>query len=52
MAIDQSAFKPEDLTAFKNVAAKEGASTAMINYYRANFNLLNLFNLPLIGLVS
>lgn len=44
MAIDKSAFTPEDLTAFKNAAAKPGALTAMINYYRANFNFPFVFN--------
>lgn len=39
MAIDKSAFTPEDLTAYKNAAAKPGALTAMVNYYRANFVL-------------
>ena len=37
MAIDKSAFPPEVLTEFQNAAAKPGALTAMINYYRANF---------------
>ena len=39
MAIDKSAFKPEDLAAFRDAAAKPGALTAMINYYRANFKI-------------
>ena len=39
MAIDKSAFKPEDLAAFRDAAAKPGALTAMINYYRANFQI-------------
>lgn len=34
MAIDKSAFNPEDLEAYKNAAAKRGALTAMLNYYR------------------
>ncbi len=34
MAIDKSAFTTEDLNAFKDAAAKRGALTAMINYYR------------------
>ncbi|MGV2826914.1 alpha/beta fold hydrolase [Myxosarcina sp. GI1(2024)] len=34
MAVDKLAFSPEDLEAFKNAAAKRGALTAMINYYR------------------
>ena len=41
MAIDKSAFKPEDLAAFRNAAAKSGALTAMINYYRANFRIFS-----------
>ena len=40
MAIDKSAFSLEDLAAYKQAAAKPGALTAMINYYRANFDLL------------
>ena len=44
MAIDKSAFTPEDLTTFKNAAAKTGALTAMIDYYRANFNFSFIFN--------
>lgn len=39
MAIDKSAFKPEDLAAFRDAAAKPGALTAIINYYRANFKI-------------
>ncbi len=41
-AIDKTAFTPEDLAAYKNAAAKPGALTAMINYYRNIFpRLLN-----------
>jgi epoxide hydrolase 4 len=40
MAINKSAFTPEDLAAFKNAIAKRGALTAMINYYRCNFKLI------------
>jgi epoxide hydrolase 4 len=39
MAINKSAFTPENLSAYQNAAAKPGALTAMINYYRANFNI-------------
>lgn len=39
MAIDKSTFTPEDLAAFRAAAAKPGALKAMINYYRANFNI-------------
>ena len=38
MAIDKSAFTDADITAFKTAAAKRGALTAMLNYYRAIFN--------------
>ncbi len=41
MAIDKSAFPPEVLAQFQNAAAKPGALTAMINYYRANFELFS-----------
>ncbi|MDJ0897633.1 MAG: hypothetical protein QNJ55_02395 [Xenococcus sp. MO_188.B8] len=42
LAIDKTAFTPEDLEAYKNAAAKPGALTAMINYYRNIFpGLLN-----------
>ncbi|EAZ92500.1 alpha/beta fold hydrolase [Crocosphaera chwakensis] len=34
MAIDKSAFSDEDIQAYKKSAAKPGALTAMINYYR------------------
>ncbi|MDJ0746037.1 MAG: alpha/beta hydrolase [Xenococcaceae cyanobacterium MO_167.B27] len=40
-AIDKTAFTPEDLEAYKKAAAKPGALTAMLNYYRSNF--LGLF---------
>lgn len=35
MAIDKTAFTREDIEAYKNAAAKRGALTAMVNYYRA-----------------
>ena len=38
-ASDKSTFSPEDLAAYRDAAAKSGALTAMINYYRANFKL-------------
>ncbi len=41
-AIDKTAFLPQDLEAYKKAAAKPGALTAMLNYYRHNF--LGLFN--------
>jgi pimeloyl-ACP methyl ester carboxylesterase len=34
MAVDQSAFSKADLQAYKQAAAKPGALTAMLNYYR------------------
>lgn len=41
MAVNPTAFTPEVIEAYKNAAAKRGALTAMVNYYR---NLLgNLF---------
>ena len=41
-AIDKTAFSPTDLEAYKDAAAKRGALTAMLNYYRNIFqSLLN-----------
>ncbi len=37
MAVDKSAFTPADIEAYKNAAAKRGALTAMLNYYRNFF---------------
>lgn len=37
MAVDKSAFSAADLDAYRQAAAKPGALTAMLNYYRANF---------------
>lgn len=37
MAIDKSAFTPADIEAYKDAAAKRGALTAMVNYYRNIF---------------
>lgn len=34
MAVDKTAFTKADLSAYKDAAAKRGALTAMINYYR------------------
>jgi pimeloyl-ACP methyl ester carboxylesterase len=39
MAIDKSAFTPADIAAYKAAAAKPGALTAMLNYYRNVFRL-------------
>ena len=40
MAIDKSAFTTADLQAYRDAAAKPGALTAMINYYRGIFSSL------------
>jgi pimeloyl-ACP methyl ester carboxylesterase len=40
MAVDKSAFTQEDLEAYKDAAAKRGALTAMLNYYRCIFQSL------------
>ncbi|NJK36864.1 MAG: alpha/beta hydrolase [Oscillatoriales cyanobacterium RM2_1_1] len=37
MAIDKSTFSSEDLEAYKDAAARRGALTAMVNYYRNIF---------------
>jgi pimeloyl-ACP methyl ester carboxylesterase len=37
MAVDKNTFTQEDLDAFKNAAAKTGALTAILNYYRNIF---------------
>jgi epoxide hydrolase 4 len=37
MAIDKNAFTQNDLEAYKDAAAKRGALTAMLNYYRQGF---------------
>lgn len=37
MAIDKTAFTPADLEKYKDAAAKRGALSAMLNYYRAAF---------------
>jgi pimeloyl-ACP methyl ester carboxylesterase len=42
MAINKTAFTQADLNAYRDAAAKPGALTAMLNYYRCNF--LSLFN--------
>ncbi|MDV2994238.1 MAG: Soluble epoxide hydrolase [Chroococcidiopsis sp. SAG 2025] len=34
MAVNKSAFTPEDIAAYKDAAAKRGALTAALNYYR------------------
>ncbi|MEB3356127.1 MAG: alpha/beta hydrolase, partial [Synechococcales bacterium] len=35
MAVDKSAFSPADIDVYKDVAAKRGGLTAMLNYYRS-----------------
>jgi len=37
MAIDKTAFTPEDIKIFKQAVAQPGALTAMLNYYRNIF---------------
>jgi epoxide hydrolase 4 len=37
MAVDKTAFTKPDIEAYKNAAAKRGALTAMLNYYRNIF---------------
>jgi len=44
MAINKTAFSPADLQAYRDAAAKPGALTAMINYYRGIFS--SLFSEP------
>lgn len=39
-ATNKNAFSTADLEAYKDAAAKRGALTAMINYYRSNLNIL------------
>jgi pimeloyl-ACP methyl ester carboxylesterase len=39
-AVNQSAFTAADIDAYKNAAAKRGATTAMLNYYRNIFPCL------------
>lgn len=38
MAVDKNAFSQADIEAYKNAAAKPGALTAMLNYYRNIFD--------------
>lgn len=40
MAVDKSTFTREDLETYKDAAAKRGALTAMLNYYRCTFQSL------------
>lgn len=44
MAINPSAFSPEDIAAYQEAAAKPGALTAMLNYYRNIFQPHNLIS--------
>jgi pimeloyl-ACP methyl ester carboxylesterase len=44
MAVHKSAFTPEDLEAYKDAAAKRGAMTAALNYYRNAIQHFSLFN--------
>ncbi|MBW4666925.1 MAG: alpha/beta hydrolase [Cyanomargarita calcarea GSE-NOS-MK-12-04C] len=45
LAVDKSAFSSSDINAYKDAAAKRGALTAMLNYYRNIFQqkLLNQY---------
>ncbi|MEL7039337.1 MAG: alpha/beta hydrolase [Cyanobacteria bacterium J06592_8] len=53
MAIDKSAFTTTDLDVYKDAAAKRGALTAMINYYRNIFPaFFNLQERPQWGLLT
>jgi pimeloyl-ACP methyl ester carboxylesterase len=40
MAVDKSSFTAADIAAYKDAAAKRGALTAMVNYYRNAFSSL------------
>ncbi|WP_088893759.1 alpha/beta fold hydrolase [Leptolyngbya ohadii] len=44
MAVNKAAFSQADLAAYKDAAAKRGALTAALNYYRANFFQSELLN--------
>jgi epoxide hydrolase 4 len=44
MAVNKSAFTPEDLETYKDAAAKRGALTATLNYYRNAIQHFSLFN--------
>lgn len=41
MAVNKSAITPADLEAYKDAAAKRGALSAMLNYYRTAFTTFN-----------
>ncbi len=43
MAVDKTAFTPEDIAAYRDAAAKPGALTAMVNYYRNIWQRNGLF---------
>ena len=43
-ATNKTAFTPHDLRVYKEAAAKPGALTAMLNYYRHNFQFQSIFN--------
>jgi len=58
MAVNKSAFTPEDIEAYKDAAAKRGALTAALNYYRnmlqqgmtnTNWGVLNVPTLMIWG---
>jgi pimeloyl-ACP methyl ester carboxylesterase len=50
MAVDKSAFTREDIEAYKDAAAKRGALTAAVNYYRNVFQ--GFFNQPQWGVLK
>lgn len=49
-ATNQAAFTPHDLRVYKEAAAKPGALTAMLNYYRHNFQ--GIFNPSELGVLE
>ena len=52
MAIDKTAFSKEDLNAYRDAAAKPGALTAAINYYRNVFQSLFMSDRPQWGILD
>ena len=52
MAIDKTAFSEADLNVYKEAAAKPGALTAMINYYRSTFRSLVTGDRPQWGVLD
>ena len=52
MAVDKTAITEEDARVYRNAAAKPGALTAMLNYYRQAFSELFNFNQKQWGLLD